>query len=122
MARALVSGPRATEDEEAIEDAMALMGMSREQAEDWVRDDRSPDPVQLVEVLVPNVGTARLFSALARQWRLAINWDGAVRHLGLDMTAADIMAKWMRLKRDARLLADLRVMEDEALAVLGNRR
>ena len=135
MARALY-GRRATgtdgDDDEAIGDAMGLMGMTREQAEDYVRASRPaapPAPAERrVEVLSCCMDAVRLFAALAGQWRMALTAIPTPAGptvistpVSIDLPSAESAARWLGLAPSPRLLGDLRIMEGEALAAMAAR-
>lgn len=57
--------------------------------------------------------------ASAGQWRMAGGGFAPLRPVALDLAAVDAAARWLGLAPSRRLLADLRVIEEEALAILG---
>lgn len=74
--------------------------------------------VEAVEVWSVNGDVVRLFLDLSTQWRAAAGF-GALVWLGLDYLVVDMMLRRRNLGDDA--LADLQVMEQEALPILNER-
>ena len=108
---------------------MGLFDITRDEAIRMVRDDAPAAPAVRVEVLACCVDAVRLFTAALGQWRtsLAVATTPAgpvfrTARTALDMTAVDVVARWLGLTPSPDLLTDLRVMEVEALSILEDRR
>lgn len=61
----------------------------------------------------------RLAGATTAQWRIAGGGMGADVPIGFDMTAVDVVARWLGIEASPRLLDDLAVIEREALELMG---
>lgn len=60
----------------------------------------------------------RLALATAGQWRMAGGGMAAMRPVALDMTAVDVIARWLGIAPDARLFDGLAIIEREALKLM----
>ncbi|MEM7529376.1 MAG: DUF1799 domain-containing protein [Pseudomonadota bacterium] len=128
--RALMGSRTAADDSQAIEDAMALMAISRDEATEWVRGqaDAPADGSVVLEVAQALRPAVRLFCAMISQWRMSIvAVEGpagpifATRRTGFDLSALDVVAGWIGVSPDRQIFEDLRVMEAEALAIEAER-
>lgn len=103
---------------------MALMGLTREEAADFVGAEPTATGPRRVEVLAFCSEAVRLFTRLGRQWRHTLTAIAGPSgplfvnvRAGLDMPGVDAVARWMSIAPSTELLDDLRVLEAEVLTI-----
>ncbi len=86
-------------------------------------DDVEEEEEPVFYVWPENVQAVELFCVLANQWRVVAGFT-QMRFLGLDYVAMEAVMRMRGVKRSdqARLLAELRVMEDAAARELNRKR
>jgi hypothetical protein len=72
------------------------------------------------EVWPEHWDAVRLFEACDTQWTVLVGFTGA-HYQGLDMARVDVVRDWLGIDKSAQLLAQLRVMVDEAKKYLNNK-
>lgn len=77
---------------------------------------KEPEPFELWEECVP---AAEVFWLCRRQWRYGVGLSRVV-YLGLDFSAVDVAMRRLEvpIARQREVMLQLRIMEDEAVAVL----
>lgn len=80
---------------------------------------REAGPLVLPDTLRSAV---ELAVAAVGQWRMAGGGMAPLRPVAFDFAALDSLARWLGIEPSRALLADLRVIEDEALKIMRGRR
>ncbi|AUG53940.1 DUF1799 domain-containing protein [Thalassospira marina] len=89
---------------------MRAWGASEDQISQWLSQQQKQNSEFAVRP--ENWPAVELFLVAATQWRLATN--GAP--YGLDYAGVELAARWAELKITPELFADLRIMEQAAIA------
>lgn len=83
-----------------------------------VTADGAPQKEEAFEVMSANAEALDIWLACSTQWRVAVGLGG-ILWLGLDYSAVNVMLQHYAPQDPAAVMADLQVMEAEALAVFG---
>lgn len=98
-----------------LEDDLRASGADEAQIAALVGGWSARDDVHLPAAMRPLI---RLVLATVGQWRMAGGGMAPLRPVALDLTAVDVAGRWLGITPGPDMLADLQVIEAEALKAM----